>query len=182
VCLGCSGLSGSRTVPKWERAYAGAALSGSVSLSGITLSGSGTAPKWERRHSGVQAAALGHDAAVVAEERSLCAPPPPPLASTRMLARDLARSSAYVRLPACGAPTAAGRAQVRARAAAPADRRAPHAARRAGERALARVCVRACEHSPRRTSERWLRCAGRADGVGPTRRTTWSSCGRARWS
>ncbi len=136
-------------------------------LSGITLSGSGTAPKWERRHGGAQAAALGHDAAVVAEERSLCAAAAAAPASSRMDARDRARSSAR----ALATPSAVRRrrqvrAQVRARAAAPADRRAPHAARRAGVRAHARVCVRACEHSPRRASERWLRCDGRADRRG----------------
>ncbi len=83
--------------------------------------------------------------------------PPRLRACSRATVRVRARAD---RLRACGAPTAAGRAQVRARAAAPADRRAPHAARRAGVRALARVCARACEHSPRRASERWLCCDG----------------------
>jgi hypothetical protein len=77
--------------------------------------------------------------------------------------RHRRRASACMRadrLRACGAPTVAGRAQVRASAAAPADRRAPHAARRAGACVRAHACLRACEHSPRHASTRSLLCAG----------------------
>ncbi len=151
---------------KWENATWDCAEAGA----GLRLSGSGTAPERERRCGGAQAAALGHDAAVVAEERSLCAfATAAAPASTRMLARDRARWSA------CGSAARlrcayGGGARAGARACGCSGRPTCSSRRSARRCACVRVCVRAHVNTARVAR---ARVGSAATGV----RTAWGRPG-----